>query len=239
MANISNINVQSEDYDVKDSLAREHIADKNNPHEVSAEILGLGQLKDKAPADILNDLSKDNVIKALQYTPANVSVEQNISVLQDKIEVLEKEVEKDPFAELDINIGLEVTDDGTLNVINHGSIHMSKGDTVTRAEVNKLNDQVRELFQFVSDTRSRLAAAITDRGIYTRPDATFDEIINNIYQIKATGDLIRPVFGAIMKNNLDSKASRITSPTYLDLSPKQVFTPQQFEEYMEKIKEEE
>ena len=60
MANISNINVQSEDYDVKDSLAREHIVDKNNPHEVSAEMLGLGQLKDKAPADILNDLSKDN-----------------------------------------------------------------------------------------------------------------------------------------------------------------------------------
>ena len=99
MANISNINVQSEDYDVKDSLAREHIADKNNPHGISAEMLGLGQLKDKAPADILNDLSKDNVIKALQYTPANVSVEQNVSVLQDKVEVLEKEVEKDPFAE--------------------------------------------------------------------------------------------------------------------------------------------
>ena len=231
MANISNINVQSEDYDVKDNLAREHIADKNNPHEVSAEMLGLGQLKDKAPADILNDLSKDNVIKALQYTPANVSVEQNVSVLQDKVEVLEKEVEKDPLAELDINIGLEVTDDGTLNVINHGSIHMSKGDSVTRAEINKLNDQVRELFQFVSDTRSRLAAAITDRGIYTRPDASFDEIINNIYQIQGSKQLLRPIFGTFMMNRL-GEGKQINTPVIQEALPKQIFTPLEFEEYI-------
>ena len=231
MANISNINVQSEDYDVKDSLAREHIADKNNPHEISAEMLGLGQLKDKAPADILNDLSKDNVIKALQDTPANVSVEQNVSVLQDKVEVLEKEVEKDPFAELDINIGLEVTDDGTLNVINHGSIHMSKGDSVTRAEINKLNDQVRELFQFVSDTRSRLAAAITDRGIYTRPDASFDEIINNIYQIQGSKQLLRPIFGTFMMNRL-GEGKQINTPVIQEALPKQIFTPLEFEEYI-------
>lgn len=231
MANISNINVQSEDYDVKDNLAREHIADKNNPHEVSAEILGLGQLKGKAPADILNDLSKDNIIKALQYTPANVSVEQNVSVLQDKVEILEKEVEKDPLAELDINIGLEVTDDGTLNVINHGSIHMSKGDSVTRAEINKLNDQVRELFQFVSDTRSRLAAAITDRGIYTRPDASFDEIINNIYQIQGSKQLLRPIFGTFMMNRL-GEGKQINTPVIQEAFPKQIFTPLEFEEYI-------
>lgn len=230
MANISNINVQSEDYDVKDSLAREHIADKNNPHEISAEMLGLGQLKDKTPADILNDLSKDNVIKALQYTPANVSVEQNVSVLQDKVEVLEKEVEKDPFAELDINIGLEVTDDGTLNVINHGSIHMSKGDSVTRAEINKLNDQVRELFQFVSDVRMKLAAAITDRGIYTRSDASFDEIINNIYQIKGN-NLLKIILGSCAKNDLgDTKY--VNTLIEKKLLPVRVFTPVEFEEYI-------
>ena len=231
MANISNINVQSEDYDVKDSLAREHIADKNNPHEISAEMLGLGQLKDKAPADILNDLSKDNVIKALQYTPANVSVEQNVSVLQDKIEVLEKEVEKDPLAELDINIGLEVTDDGTLNVINHGSIHMSKGDSVTRAEINKLNEQVRELFQFVSDVRMKLAAAITDRGIYTRPDASFDEIINNIYQIKGNNSILQKIL--IPTTNIIKETNKLKPLSINEIQPIKIFTPQTFKEYLE------
>ena len=231
MANISNINVQSEDYDVKDSLAREHIADKNNPHEISAEMLGLGQLKDKAPADILNDLSKDNVIKALQYTPANVSVEQNVSVLQDKIEVLEKEVEKDPLAELDINIGLEVTDDGTLNVINHGSIHMSKGDSVTRAEINKLNEQVRELFQFVSDVRMKLAAAITDRGIYTRPDASFDEIINNIYQIKGNNNILQKML--IPTINIMEETKKLKPLSINEIQPIKIFTPQTFKKYLE------
>ena len=231
MANISNINVQSEDYDVKDSLAREHIADKNNPHEISAEMLGLGQLKDKAPADILNDLSKDNVIKALQYTPANVSVEQNVSVLQDKVEVLEKEVEKDPLAELDINIGLEVTDDGTLNVINHGSIHMSKGDSVTRAEINKLNEQVRELFQFVSDVRMKLAAAITDRGIYTRPDASFDEIINNIYQIKGNNNILQKML--IPTINIMEETKKLKPLSINEIQPIKIFTPQAFKEYLE------
>ena len=231
MANISNINVQSEDYDVKDGLAREHIADKNNPHETSAEMLGLGQLKDKAPADILNDLSKDNVIKALQYTPANVSVEQDVSVLQDKVEVLEKEVEKDPFAELDINIGLEVTDDGTLNVINHGTIHMSKGDSVTRAEINRLNDQVRELFQFVSDVRMKLAAAITDKGVYTRSDSSFEEIINNIYLIKNNDNLFKPILGAPIIAEFENIKYLNTAFNNL-LIPQTVFTPVEFEEYI-------
>ena len=231
MGNISNINVQSEDYDVKDSLAREHIADKNNPHETSAEMLGLGQLKGKAPADILNDLSKDNVIKALQYTPANVSVEQDVSVLQDKVEVLEKEAEKDPLAELDINIGLEVTDDGTLNVINHGTIHMSKGDSVTRAEINRLNDQVRELFQFVSDVRMKLAAAITDKGVYTRSDSSFEEIINNIYLIKNNDNLFKPILGAPIIAEFENIKYLNTAFNNL-LIPQTVFTPVEFEEYI-------
>lgn len=231
MGNISNINVQSEDYDVKDSLAREHIADKNNPHGTSAEMLGLGQLKGKAPADILNELSKDNIVQALQYTPANVSVEQNVSVLQDKVGVLEKEVEKDPFSDLDIKIGLEVTNDGTLNIINQGSIHFQKDGAVTRAEINKLNDQVRELFQFVSDVRMKLAAAITDRGIYTRPDASFDEIINNIYQIKGNNNILQKML--VPTVNIMEETKKLKPLSINEIQPIKIFTPQTFKEYLE------
>ena len=47
MSSVSNVNVKNTDYDIKDILAREHISDKNNPHEVTAEMLGVGSFKDK------------------------------------------------------------------------------------------------------------------------------------------------------------------------------------------------
>lgn len=229
MSNVSNINVHSFDYDIKDSLAREHIADKGNPHEVTAEQLGLGALQGRTPENILEELTKEEIVNALQYAPANSSVEEDVNILQDKVKELQEESKKDPFSDLDIKIGLEVTNDGTLNVINQGSIHFQKDGAVTRAEINKLNDQVRELFQFVSDVREKLAAAITDRGVYTRSDASFDEIINNIYQIEGNSEILKTTLNPV--TNMLSYLPKGTSLPVSPIMPVKIFTTTAFEEY--------
>ena len=59
MSSVSNVNVKNTDYDIKDILAREHIADKNNPHEITAEMLGVGSFKDK---DCYIELSETEAI---------------------------------------------------------------------------------------------------------------------------------------------------------------------------------
>ena len=71
MANIAKINVSGLDYNIKDSLAHEHFADLNNPHEVSKAQIGLGNVADLTPEEILARLGYYQIIRALGYTPAN------------------------------------------------------------------------------------------------------------------------------------------------------------------------
>ena len=65
MSSVSNVNVKNTDYDIKDILAREHIADKNNPHEVTAEMLGVGSFKDKDYTTLSTKEELQNVITSL------------------------------------------------------------------------------------------------------------------------------------------------------------------------------
>ena len=45
--------------------------------------------------------------------------------------------------------------------------------------------KLNEVFQSVSDGKSKIAAAITDKGINTAADATFNTMANNISKIEA------------------------------------------------------
>lgn len=71
MANIAKINVNGLDYNVKDSDAREHVLDQNNPHKVSAEQVGLGQFLNESPESILQKVDRNFIADGIGYTPAN------------------------------------------------------------------------------------------------------------------------------------------------------------------------
>ena len=47
----------------------EHIADKNNPHEVSREQNNLGNVENKSSSMIRDEITKQNIVTALGYTP--------------------------------------------------------------------------------------------------------------------------------------------------------------------------
>lgn len=64
------------------------------------------------------------------------------------------------------------------------------GNVATFAEGGQLQDSgtsLQELFQSVSDGKSAIAAAITDKGVTTAADATFQQMATNIGQIESGG----------------------------------------------------
>ncbi len=71
MADISVIKVNNADYTIKDTTARNHIANTSNPHSVTKSQVGLGNVENKSSATIRGELTSANVTGALGYTPVN------------------------------------------------------------------------------------------------------------------------------------------------------------------------
>ncbi|MBQ8206352.1 MAG: hypothetical protein IJZ77_02725 [Bacilli bacterium] len=72
MANIAKINVSGLDYNIKDSLAHEHFVDYENPHRVTKAQIGLGNVLDLTPEQLLKEYLKADMINAaLGYTPGD------------------------------------------------------------------------------------------------------------------------------------------------------------------------
>ena len=53
--------------------------------------------------------------------------------------------------------------------------------------IESLNNSTNQLFQSVSDGKSKVAAAITDKGVDTASNASFDDMANNIKNISSSG----------------------------------------------------
>ena len=96
MSSVSNVNVKNTDYDIKDIRAREHIADKNNPHEVTAEMLGVGSFKDKNYTELSTKEELQNVITSLNNLIA--ALQQRLddveTIADDAVKTVEEVVEK-------------------------------------------------------------------------------------------------------------------------------------------------
>lgn len=53
--------------------------------------------------------------------------------------------------------------------------------------IENLNNTTNQLFQSVSNGKSKVAAAITDKGVETASNASFDDMANNIKNISSSG----------------------------------------------------
>lgn len=85
MSSVSNINVKSTDYDVKDLIAREHITNKNNPHEVTAEQLGLASFENRKYSDLMTKAEINKTIAELNRL---------IGLLESRLDTVEDTTEK-------------------------------------------------------------------------------------------------------------------------------------------------
>lgn len=71
MANIAKINVSGFDYNIKDSVAWDHIYKERNPHNITKELLEIERVENKSPNEILELLNSYHVINALGYSPVS------------------------------------------------------------------------------------------------------------------------------------------------------------------------
>lgn len=67
-------------------------------------------------------------------------------------------------------------------------IASENGYTGTEQEFNQTLGNLDELFTSVSDGKSAIAAAITDKGVTTAADATFQQMADNISMIPSSGE---------------------------------------------------
>lgn len=70
-ANIAKINVGGLEYNIKDTVARDHESNRDNPHKVSKAQVELGNVDNLSAAQILDLLNKTAIEAKLGYTPAN------------------------------------------------------------------------------------------------------------------------------------------------------------------------
>ncbi len=68
---ILNIDGLDEELNKFSEKITEHTSDKNNPHSVTADQLGLGNVENKSSADIRMELTEEDVINALGFLPSN------------------------------------------------------------------------------------------------------------------------------------------------------------------------
>lgn len=73
--------------------------------------------------------------------------------------------------------------------------------------IGKLNDNQKQLFQSVSNGKSKIAEAITDKGVQTSADATYDTMANNIRNIQGGGS----ISGGIDTSDATATADKIVS----------------------------
>lgn len=80
---------------------------------------------------------------------------------------------------------IEVTEDGEGGALTAEQVgYNNEGTGLTATNVQ---DAVTELFTSVSEGKAAIAAAITDKGVETAADATFQQMAGNIEQISAGG----------------------------------------------------
>lgn len=99
--------------------------------------------------------------------------------------------------------------DATINGVNALTLEVVEGAGIVGTQTGTtFKIDATELFQSVSDGKSAIAAAITDKGVETAADATFQEMAGNIEQIQgastATVVLSGTANGSVKFVNSDS-----------------------------------
>lgn len=77
---------------------------------------------------------------------------------------------------------MTTNEDGTVSFTDVTE-YVQVGDSFGAADVNGMNEAVNSCFQSVSDGKALVASAITDKGVSTAVDATFETMAENIGQI--------------------------------------------------------
>jgi len=186
---------------IKISVQKDPCFDKENITEIDRDkidetILEIGSYEEKLNTHIAD---KDiHPTKEELEESVKKEVSQNINDLETKIENIENDIDTLREDSTPDNVVL-YADDGEIveipTVDDSGTpvnitIDSELSETSTNPVQNKvITTKLNEVFQSVSNGKDLIASAITDKGVETDADATFETMANNISLISGAGSL--------------------------------------------------
>lgn len=200
---------------IKISVQKDPCLDKENVSEDSINIVDQLILELENEIKDFTDHISDTDIHFTNEEKEEIHHELND--LQLKVENIETDVDKLKEDATPDNIVLYANDGEVVDIpeINNGGAPISITVDSELSETSKnpvqnkvVTQKLNEVFQSVSDGKSLIASAITDMGVKTDADATFEEMAQNIGKIAGGGATLNDVL--ILKLWSDGKLSIVS-----------------------------
>ena len=130
----------------------------------------------------IDEKDAQNLQQAKAYTDVSIANQDfsNFAELQD-LQALDNKLSQD------ITQGLNTQKQYTDNKVQALATDVNENFEDVGEAITSLNNTTRELFTSVSNGKRNVAAAITDQGVQTASDATFDTMATNIRRIPTGG----------------------------------------------------
>ena len=126
--------------------------------------------------------SKDlaSKLKTMESSLSKIETE-NMSQIKDTLTDMEDKYTK-LISDLEalVNADFDELDQTINNKFDSLSLSFTQGNDSTKEELDKINENIQLVFQFVSDGKELIASAITDKGIAQNKDAIFSVLANGI-----------------------------------------------------------
>ncbi len=126
--------------------------------------------------------SKDlaSKLKTMESSLSKIETE-NMSQIKDTLTDMEDKYTK-LINDLEalVNADFDELDQTINNKFDSLSLSFTQGNDSTKEELDKINENIQLVFQFVSDGKELIASAITDKGIAQNRDAIFSVLANGI-----------------------------------------------------------
>lgn len=134
MAEVSQLSIGENLYDIQDDTARQHIRNTSNPHLTTKAQVGLGKVENLTPYEVLDKMDDLDVKRALGYIPQDVKdaalMAGDIEDVKTKTEETNILVRKKIDSETDSSVPAIVTFLNGVKVSNASIAYESATDTV-------------------------------------------------------------------------------------------------------------
>lgn len=119
-----------------------------------------------------------------EYSPSSINPEVYTFTMAGSLKLTPLDGSVDSTTSFKDSVSLDVIDIPTGYVITTGSVDSAMSDTSEHPVQNKvIKEHIDALKKSVSDGKTKVANAITDKGVETATDATFDVMAENISKI--------------------------------------------------------
>lgn len=151
------------------------------------------QLSGKALRNANNGIAKIRMVRVSddvdtwileEYSPSLINPEYYTFTMAGSLKLTPLDGSVDSTTSFKDSVSLDVIDIPTGYVITTGAVDTTLSDTSTNPVQNKVvKEYMDALKKSVSDGKTKVANAITDKGVETATDATFDVLAENISKI--------------------------------------------------------